>query len=85
MAATIGGIAIAVSGGEDGEVTLNLRALLGAAFGLAVALVLALNFTILRARPGLPIMLVIGVGAWMAGLTGLTITGADAMRVQHGS
>lgn len=79
MVATIGGIAIAVSGGEDGEVTLNLRALLGAGFGLAVALVLALNFTILRARPGLPIMLVIGVGAWMAGLTGLTITGADAM------
>lgn len=79
MAAVMVGIAIAVSGGDGGDVTLNLRALVGAGFGLAVALVLALNFTILRARPGLPIMLVIGVGAWLAGLTGLAITGVEAM------
>ncbi|MEQ8895758.1 MAG: DMT family transporter [Roseovarius sp.] len=79
MAAVMAGIAIAVSGGDGEEVTLNLRAVAGAGFGLAVALMLALNFTILRARPGLPIMLVIGVGAWMAGLTGLLVTGADAM------
>lgn len=79
MAAVMAGIAIAVSGGDGEAVTLNLRALAGAGFGLAVALMLALNFTILRARPGLPIMLVIGVGAWMAGLTGLTITGVGEM------
>jgi len=41
--------------------------------------VLALNFVTLRARPGLPILLVIGLGAWGAGLIGLTVTGTGVM------
>lgn len=79
MAAVIAGIAIAVSGGHGDGVSLNLQAVIGAGFGLSVALVLAANFTVLRASAGLPIMLVIGVGAWLAGLAGLMITGPEAM------
>jgi len=79
MAAVIVGVGIAVSGGEGGVPWLNLRALVGAGFGLGVAAVLALNFVVLRSRPGLPIALVIGLGAWAAGLNGLAITGMDAM------
>ena len=83
MAAVIAGIAIAVSGGEGAAVGLNLRALVGAALGLGVAAVLALNFVVLRARPGVPIPLAIGLGAWAAGLNGLAITGAGAMAEGH--
>ncbi|WP_397541279.1 EamA family transporter [Roseovarius salis] len=83
MAAVMVGIGISVSGGKGEEVGLNLRALAGAAFGLGVAAVLALNFVILRARPGLPIPLVIGLGAWAAGLNGLAITGVGAMTDGH--
>jgi len=83
MAAVMLGIGISVSGGEEGVPGLNLRALAGAAFGLGVALALALNFVVLRARPGVPIPLVIGLGAWGAGLAGLAITGAGAMTEGH--
>lgn len=79
IAAVLIGIGIAVSGGEGENVQLNLRAVIGAVFGLGVALALALNFVVMRARPGLPIMLVIGLGAWSAGLVGLGVTGVDAM------
>lgn len=79
MVAVMAGIAIAVSDGRGDGVPLDLRALAGAGLGLGVALVLALNFVTLRARPGLPILLVIGVGAWGAGLIGLAITGPAAM------
>jgi len=79
IVAVLIGIGIAVSGGEGEDLRLNLRALVGAGFGIGVALVLALNFTVMRARPGLPIMLVIGLGAWAAGLTGLILTGPEAM------
>lgn len=79
MAAVMAGIAVAVSDGTGAGMELDLRALTGAGFGLAVALVLALNFVTLRARPGLPILLVIGLGAWGAGLIGLTVTGTGVM------
>lgn len=83
MAAVMAGIAVAVSDGQGAGVELDLRALTGAAFGLGVAMVLALNFVTLRARPGLPILLVIGLGAWGAGLIGLTVTGPAAMMQGH--
>ncbi len=74
----LGGITLAVFGGE-GAVTLTSDALLGAIAGLGVAMVLALNFVILRARPDLPIPLLIGLGAALAGVTGTAITGPVAM------
>jgi len=44
-----------------------------------VAVVLALNFVILRARPDLPIPLLMGLGAALAGVTGVAITGPAQM------
>jgi len=80
IAAVLMGIGIAVLGGEGtANIRLDLGAVLGALLGLGVALMLALNFVILRARPQLPIMLVIGSGAWLAGLCGLAVTGTEAM------
>jgi len=79
MAAVMAGIAVAVSDGQGAGVALDAGALTGALLGLMVALVLALNFVTLRARTGLPILLAIGLGAWGAGLVGLTVTGPGAM------
>ena len=46
---------------------------------VAVALVLALNFVLLRARPEMPIPLVLGLGAVLAGATGWAVTGPAQM------
>jgi drug/metabolite transporter (DMT)-like permease len=73
------GIGIAVLGGEGSGVALDPRALIGALMGLGVALALALNFVMLRARPRVPIMLVMACGSCLAGLNGLAITGPGAM------
>jgi len=72
------GIALAVFGGR-GDLALTSGALLGALAGLGVAVVLALNFVILRARPDLPIPLLMGLGAALAGVTGVAITGPAQM------
>ncbi len=77
------GIGIAVLGGEGEGVELNLAALAGAGFGLGVAFVLALNFVVIRSAPQLPIMLVIGVGAFCAGSFGLAVTGVECMAEGH--
>ena len=77
IVAVLGGIAIAVSGKMPGEVSLDLTSALGALCGLGVAMVLALNFVVLRARPGVPILLVIGCGALIAGSFGTLITGLE--------
>ncbi|MEM6589097.1 MAG: DMT family transporter [Pseudomonadota bacterium] len=77
-AAVIVGIFIAVTGkGAQFDAT----AVIGVLFGLGVAFVLALNFTVLRAYPRLPILLLIGVGAILAGVNGLIITGPQQMTV----
>ena len=73
------GIGIAVSGKAEGAVALDVTALYGALFGLGVALVLALNFVVVRARPKLPILLAIGLGALIAGVVGTLITGLSQM------
>lgn len=75
-AAVVIGIAISVTGKG---VTLDATAVIGVGFGLGVAFVLALNFTVLRAHRRLPILLLIGVGAVLAGLNGLIITGPAQM------
>ena len=79
IAAVITGILIAVTGGEGDEMRLNLHALIGAGLGLGVALALALNFVVIRAHPQLPILLVVGVGAFLAGVFGLIVTGPARM------
>ncbi|SEL83147.1 EamA-like transporter family protein [Roseovarius azorensis] len=79
IAAVMAGIALAVFGGGHDGVTFDRAALWGALAGLGVAMVLALNFVILRARPELPILLVIGLGAVLAGATGVIVTGPAAM------
>ncbi|SHL54061.1 EamA-like transporter family protein [Roseovarius marisflavi] len=79
IAVVMAGIALAVFGGEGARVGLDRAALLGALAGLGVAMVLAMNFVILRAQPQIPILLVIGLGALIAGATGATITGSGAM------
>lgn len=78
IAAVLSGIALAVFGGR-GDLALSSGALLGALAGLGVAMVLSLNFVILRARPELPIPLLIGIGATLAGATGVTVTGPAQM------
>ncbi|MEO0369871.1 MAG: DMT family transporter [Pseudomonadota bacterium] len=75
-AAVMGGIFIAITG-KGAE--LNATAVVGVLFGLGVAFVLALNFTVLRAYPRLPILLLIGVGAILAGVNGLVVTGPAQM------
>jgi drug/metabolite transporter (DMT)-like permease len=77
--AVMAGIALAVFGGESAQVGFDRDAFLGALAGLGVAMVLALNFVILRAQPQIPILLVIGLGALIAGGTGAMITGSAAM------
>ncbi|QFT80166.1 EamA-like transporter family protein [Roseovarius sp. THAF27] len=79
IAAVMAGIGIAVLGGGHGDVALNWAAVTGAGFGLGVAFVLALNFVTVRASPDLPILLAIGVGAWIAGGIGWSVTGVEAM------
>ncbi|WP_101069089.1 DMT family transporter [Roseovarius salinarum] len=79
IAAVLSGIGIAVFGDAGEDIALNRAALRGALGGLGVAAVLALNFVVLRARPDLPILLLIGTGALLAGLTGTAVTGPAAM------
>ncbi|WP_306153090.1 DMT family transporter [Roseovarius sp. MMSF_3281] len=83
IAAVMTGIGIAVLGGEGEGVELNLAALAGAGLGLGVAFVLALNFVVIRSAPQLPIMLVIGAGALLAGGFGLAVTGGERMGDGH--
>lgn len=79
IAAVLTGIGIAVLGGKAGQFSLNLEALTGAMAGLGVAVVLALNFVLLRARPDLPVLLLIGSGAGAGGVIGLLATGPAQM------
>lgn len=72
------GIGIAVLGGGEMEGASG-AILFGACAGLGVAMMLAMNFVVLRARPDLPIPLLIGVGALCAGAAGVTATGPAYM------
>ncbi len=81
--AVLFGIGIAVSGKANGGVALDAASLYGALFGLGVALVLALNFVVVRAQPRLPILLAIGLGALIAGIISTAITGIGQMGQGH--
>ncbi|MGB3313928.1 MAG: DMT family transporter [Albidovulum sp.] len=70
-AAVMAGIALAVFGDGGMGLGLNLASLYGALAGLAVAATLALGFTLIRRSPELPILPLIGSGAFLAGLIGL--------------
>ena len=69
--AVMGGIALAVLGDGGAGFGFNLASLAGALAGLAVAATLALGFTLIRRSPDLPILPLIGMGAFLAGLVGL--------------
>lgn len=77
IAMVLCGLTVAVLGGQGPA--LHGNAVIGAVAGLGVALVLALNFVLVRAHPAMPIPLVIGVGATLAGGTGWAVTGPEAM------
>lgn len=79
IAVVLIGVMIAVLGGEGAHVSFDAKIIPGALAGLGVGAVLALNFVVLRAHPDLPILLCIGAGALIAGLTGVLVTGPGAM------
>ena len=77
IAAVLAGIGLAIS--EKNDAALDASAALAALCGLGVALALALNFVTLRGHPRLPLLLVIGIGATLAGATGWAATGPAQM------
>ncbi len=79
--AVLSGIGLAVFGKTHGAGTGN--PLIGAGAGLGVALSLALNFVTIRRNPQLPILLTVGAGALLAGVSALMWTGAGAIFVGH--
>ena len=83
MGAVMAGIGIAVLGDTNAALRLDMGALSGALLGLGVALAMALNLVVLRARPLVPIPLAIGLGGLGAGLLGLAVTGLAAMPQGH--
>ncbi|WP_415182517.1 DMT family transporter [Phaeovulum sp.] len=79
IVAVLTGIGIAMFGKETGGIGIDLNSALGAMAGLCVAAALAFYFVMLRHHPQLPLLLVMGVGVSLAGVTGLVITGPGAM------
>ena len=79
IAAVLTGIGIAVFGNEAGSLGIDLNSAFGALAGLCVAAAIAFYFVMLRHHPQLPLLLVMGTGALLAGLTGLAVTGPAAM------
>jgi drug/metabolite transporter (DMT)-like permease len=73
----LAGLLVAVT--DKGDAALDANALIGAACGLGVAFVMALNFVTLRHHPQMPLLLVIGVGALSAGSVGWFVTGPAQM------
>ncbi|GHE03934.1 membrane protein [Defluviimonas sp. 20V17] len=81
IVAVLAGIGIAVFGASPGGA--GGSPLLGAAAGLGVALSLALSFVTIRRRTQLPILLMVAVGAMLAGLFSLAWIGPRAMAGGH--
>ncbi len=74
IGAVLVGLSLAIFG-KSGGIGFDAASLVGAAFGLGVALCLALSFVLIRHHQAVPIPLAVGVGALLAGLTGLGLTG----------
>ena len=79
IAAVLSGIGIAVLGKDAGGIGIDIGSAFGAMAGLGVAAAMALYFVMLRHHAELPLLLVMGVGVFLAGLTGLVVTGPAAM------
>ncbi|SMX48484.1 DMT family transporter [Maliponia aquimaris] len=77
IALVLAGIALAVT--DHGDAALDAGALTGAACGLGVALALAVNFVTLRHNPQVPLLLAIGLGAFIAGCAGWIFAGPARM------
>ena len=71
------GLTVAIS--DNGEASLDAYALVGAAYGLGVAVALAMIFVKLRHNRKLPLLLVIGLGSLISGTAGWLITGPAQM------
>ena len=67
------GITLSVFGDYNSDPLISLSTLLGALFGLAVALSLALNFTIIRKDRSIPFEVALGTGGLIAGLSSFAI------------
>ncbi|GAB5446913.1 DMT family transporter [Gymnodinialimonas sp.] len=74
------GITIAVF--RKGEGGLDVSALIGALYGLGVAVCLALSFVLIRWLGDVPILPTVGLGALGAGLVGIVLTGPDQMAAE---
>lgn len=72
FAVVLGGIALSLSDGAHGG---GGSPLTGVFCGLGVAFCLAASFTIYRANPDLPVLLSVGCGAGLSGLTALFVLG----------
>ena len=75
IGAVLVGIGIAVFGGEQSRLGLDYDTFFGALAGLSVAAAIAIYLVVLRHSPRLPVLLVLGTGSILAGVTGLAITG----------
>lgn len=71
------GITIAVFG--KGEGAWDANALVGALYGLGVAVCLALSFVLIRRLGDVPILPTVGLGALGAGLVGIVLAGPAGM------
>ncbi len=67
------GITLSVFGDYKSGSLISFSTLLGALFGLAVALSLALNFTIIRKDQSIPFEVALGTGGLIAGLSSFVI------------
>lgn len=77
IAAVLAGIALAVT--SEGSAEIHGSAILGALCGLVTALALALNFVTLRHNPDVPLLLAMGAGGMVTGLSAVALTGPARM------
>lgn len=68
------GIVVSVYGDFRTDVAFNLQTMMGAVFGLAVALSLAINFVIVRQDRDVAFEIALGVGALIAGITAFVLS-----------
>ncbi len=77
--AVLTGISIAVFGNGAGGIGIEQNIAFGALAGLSVAAAIAIYLVVLRHRPNLPILLVMGTGSVIAGLTGIAMAGPSEL------
>ncbi len=75
----LAGIGLAIFGKSEADAPWDAAALRGALYGLGVAICLALSFVLIRKHRAVPILPSVGLGALMAGVTGLVLTGPQQM------